>query len=139
MAWPCYSGLFPSPSSFMSTCVGGRISLPTFVTLAINTQVTSSYATSCISRMNIRRAAILFPRPSFSRAHRIAALCDEGRLADTLRHCFGGLLLVGINVLQPLCDEGRLADTLRHCFGSLLLVGIDVLQIPIELRLRYAY
>ena len=95
-----FSILFPIPSSFMSTCVGCRISLPTFVTLAINTQVASSCATSCISRMTIRRAAILFPRPSVSRAHRIAALCDEERLADTLWHRFGGLLLVYINVLQ---------------------------------------
>ena len=96
------------------TFLGDMICLHTLVTLARNLQVASSYGTPCISRMATRRAAVLFRRPSAIRFQRISAPCDEGPLSGKLPACFGGLLPVGFDVLQPLCEvdpvELRLHD-----------------------------
>ena len=76
-------------SMLVSTCLGDMICLLTLVKLARNTQVASSYATLCISRTAILRAAVLFRRPSASRSQHTAAPLRRGTtvLAVQVQNC----------------------------------------------------
>ena len=96
------------------------LKLHDFVTLARNMQATSICATPCISRMAIRSAAVLFRWPSASRLQRIAAPCDDGRLSGALRSYFGGLLPVGLDVLQPLCEDDPVELRLHDVYWPLV-------------------
>ena len=122
-------------SLLMSTCLGDMICLSTLGKLARNTQVASSYATTCIGRTAILRAAAQYRRPSASRPQHTAAPCVEGRLARPLRRCFGGLSLVDIDVMQPLCEEApRWAPSSRCLLAASERLPINLFTPQVEKR-----